>query len=158
MVTLVDKIDHDNLFISKAASQCVLSMCKMEGIKIMVKKMAEDTIRKLKRYLEDVIQKLPADNFSVTPNDLNAILEERFKVDGTVNRSESIKKKSVEPNMEMEKEDKKEIMMKNNSNHRRLEKIKRSIKGEERKMENKEMIGGKLFSFVTGEGSLKERT
>ena len=49
-------------------------------------------------------------------------------------------------------------MVKNATNHRRLEKIKRSIKIEEKKVESKEMIGGKLFSFMTGEGTLKERT
>lgn len=47
--------------------------------------------------------------------------------------------------------------MKNNSNHRRLQKIKRSIKNEEKKAD-KQMIGGKLFSFISGEGTLKERT
>lgn len=25
---LIDKIEHENLFVSKAASQCILSMCK----------------------------------------------------------------------------------------------------------------------------------
>lgn len=40
---------------------------------------------------------------------------------------------------------------------RRLEKIKKSIRAEEKKGE-KEGHGAKLFSFLTGEGSLKERT
>ena len=38
---LLDRIEHSNLFISKAASQCVLSLCKMEGIRTMVKKLSQ---------------------------------------------------------------------------------------------------------------------
>ena len=73
--TLVGKIEHENLFVSKAASQCILSICKMEGIKLVVQRMSEDSIRRLKRFLEDLLQKLPTDNFFVTPNDLAKILE-----------------------------------------------------------------------------------
>jgi len=46
--------------------------------------------------------------------------------------------------------------LKNTVNQRRLEKIKKSIKAEEKK--EKEIHGAKLFSFLTGEGTLKERT
>ena len=61
------------------------------------------------------------------------------------------------PEEEEEKDEKKQSL-KNTNNHRRLQKIKKSIKVEQKKNENKEMIGGKLFSFVTGEGTLKDRT
>ena len=62
------------MFISKAASQCILSICKMEGVKTIVRKVSIECVRKLKRFLEDVLQKLPSDNFFVTPNDLNKLL------------------------------------------------------------------------------------
>ena len=49
--TLVGKVDHENLFVSKAASQCILSICKMEGIKLVVQRLSEESVRKLKRFL-----------------------------------------------------------------------------------------------------------
>lgn len=74
------------MFISKASSQCILSICKMEGIKRMAKTMNNETVRKLKKFLEEVIQKLPSDTFCVTPNDLHQLLEEGSKGPVTVRR------------------------------------------------------------------------
>ncbi len=93
--TLVNKIENENLFISKAASQCVLSICKMEGIKVLVKRMDVQTIGKLKKFLEDVLEKLPTDSFCITPNDLNNLIEEsskgvtvrRYELKETINSS-----------------------------------------------------------------------
>jgi hypothetical protein len=50
--TLVSKIEAENLFVSKAASQCVLSICKMEGMKEIVGQLSKDCIRKLKNFME----------------------------------------------------------------------------------------------------------
>lgn len=93
--TLVNKIENENLFISKAASQCVLSICKMEGIKVLVKRMDVQIIGKLKKFLEDVLEKLPTDSFCITPNDLNNLIEEsnkgvtvrRYELKETINSS-----------------------------------------------------------------------
>lgn len=52
----------------------------------MAKTMNNETVRKLKKFLEEVIQKLPSDTFCVTPNDLHQLLEEGSKGPVTVRR------------------------------------------------------------------------
>ena len=64
-------------------------MCKMEGIRIITKSLNEETLRKLKRFLEDIMQKLPNDNFFITPNDINALLNDKSK-GVTVHRYETV--------------------------------------------------------------------
>jgi len=49
-------------------------MCKMEGIRTVANKMDEYYLKKLKRFLEDIVQKLPTDNFFITPNYINDLL------------------------------------------------------------------------------------
>lgn len=72
-------------------------MCKMEGIRIAVKKLGDDTLRRLKRFLEDIVQKLPTDNFFITPNDINALLSSDKAKGVTVNRYETVVPKSKPP-------------------------------------------------------------
>jgi hypothetical protein len=72
---LIEKIEHENLFVSKAASQCILSMCKMEGIKEVAKKLNEEYVLKLKKFLEDTFLKMSSDSFLITPNDLESMLD-----------------------------------------------------------------------------------
>lgn len=58
----------------------------MEGIKTMVTNMSPESLRKLKGFLEDVIQKLPSDAFCITPNDILRLLEQGGKGGVTVRR------------------------------------------------------------------------
>lgn len=46
---------------------------------MLIKKLDEEHVRNLKKFLDEVVQKLPTDSFFITPNDLNQILELNFK-------------------------------------------------------------------------------
>ena len=59
----------------------------------MVPRFSEDIIRRLKRFLEDIVQKLPTDNFFVTPNDLASLIDQNSKNTISVQRYEPPKKK-----------------------------------------------------------------
>lgn len=107
----------------------------MEGINTTAKKMTEYSIRKLKRFLEDVIQKLPSDAFCITPNDLNTLLEDGNRKGFKAERYEPKEKQKEELPESDEDIDMKKETLKNNPNHRRLEKIKKSIKLEEKRVE-----------------------
>ncbi len=72
---MIDKIDQSSTFVTKAASQCILSMCKLEGIRQIVKSLDEARIRKIKILLEDVVEKMSSSTFFITPLDLEGLLK-----------------------------------------------------------------------------------
>ena len=81
------------------------------------------------------MQKLPTDNFFITPNDITALLSEDRAKGVTVHRYETVAPPKKPPSVVEYSPEKQMTIepMRNNSNHRRLEKIKKSIKQEEKK-------------------------
>jgi hypothetical protein len=107
--------------------------------------------------MEEVTLKMPTDTFYANPLELSALLDhaprEKEKPKETEREKEMREKKMEEE--QLEEEERREA--RGAVTQRRLEKIKKSIRAEEKKGE-KDGHGAKLFSFLTGEGSLKERT
>jgi hypothetical protein len=49
---LAHKIESMNIFVSKAASQCLLSFCKIEAAKSILPKLSHESLRQLKTFLD----------------------------------------------------------------------------------------------------------
>lgn len=47
----------------------------MEGIKDMARRLDDDRLRKMKRFMEETFLKMSGDAFMITPNDLEAMLD-----------------------------------------------------------------------------------
>lgn len=53
------KINDENLQIGKASAQCLLSLCRTEGIKLTANNLSIGFLHKLKDFLVNTVAKLP---------------------------------------------------------------------------------------------------
>ena len=118
------KINDENIQIGKASAQCLLSMCRTEGIKITASMLSIGFLQKLKDFLINTVVKLPNADCQITPDDINEM------IDGLRKKPKEHEVKEVK-----EEEPKKEIKIidmstQNNAHQRRLEKIKKAIGNE----------------------------
>lgn len=84
----------------------------------------------MKRFMEETFLKMSGDAFMITPNDLEVMLDSTSEPHK--NGKKSDKEKDNESS-ESEEDKQEHETHKNHANQRRLEKIKRSIKKEEKK-------------------------
>ena len=59
-------INDNNPYISKAAAQCLLSLCKVDGIKFLANNLSFAYLSKLKAFVEDTTLKMPGSQIAIT--------------------------------------------------------------------------------------------
>lgn len=84
----------------------------------------------MKRFMEETFLKMSGDAFVITPNDLEAMLDSTSEPHKNERKSDK-EKDNYSSDSEEDKQE--HETHKNHANQRRLDKIKRSIKKEEKK-------------------------
>ena len=73
------RINDDNLQIGKASAQCLLSLCRTQGIKITASGLSVGFLQKLKDFLMHTVAKLPNAECQITPSEIDEIMEGQRK-------------------------------------------------------------------------------
>lgn len=80
---LLDKLRDENMFVSKAASQCLSSFCKMQSVKMLIDNLSLDSLAQLKTFVKAEPE----------PHDLS----EEYLDEVIRNKLEQLKKKDKTP-------------------------------------------------------------
>jgi hypothetical protein len=65
------KVSDDNIQIVKAASQCLLSLLRAEGVKVTLSMLSVGFLQKLKDFYMSTVLKLPNQESYITLEDIN---------------------------------------------------------------------------------------
>lgn len=76
---MITKAGDDNLQIAKAAAQCLLSLCKNEGVKQTAQNMSIGYLHKLQEFLATTEQKIPNADLKINADDIKEIIETQRK-------------------------------------------------------------------------------
>ena len=69
------KIQDENLQISKASAQCLLSLCRTLGIKDAASSLSIGYLQKLKDFLVNTVSKLSNSECEISIEDINEMIE-----------------------------------------------------------------------------------
>lgn len=72
---MITKAGDDNLQIAKAAAQCLLSLCKNQGIKETASMLSIGYLQKMQDFVNTTEQKLPNADLKITSQNILQIMD-----------------------------------------------------------------------------------